>query len=130
VLVETVTLINRTKGMLKCTFDGTDIPIKPGKNHGFPAVAVPYAKGQNRVMGSTHPFSPTLFESLVGVEGTKDPITPIEQSDDIEVFDRSKLGGLAGQAVRMPGQPVTAWEAREGTKDIDGDALADSNAGN
>ncbi len=124
-LQETVTLINRTKGALKCTFDGGDLPIKPGANHGFPAVAVPYAKAQNVVMGTMHPFSPTVYECLVGVEGTRDPITPLEQSDAIEVFDRSQFGGLAGQAVRMPGQPVTAWEAREGTHAIDGEALAD-----
>ncbi len=123
-LTETVTLVNRTKGPLKVTFDGTDIPIKPGVNYGFPAVAVSYAKGQNRVMGTTHPFAPTQFVSLVGVEGVDDT-TPIEQSDEIEMFDRSKLGGLAGQAVRVPGQPITAWEARAGVGDIDGAAVSD-----
>jgi hypothetical protein len=123
-LQETVTLINRTKGVLKCTFDGGDIPIQPGKNYGFPAIAVQYAKAQNVVMGTMHPFSPTQYDCLVGVDGTKDPTTPIEQSAAIEVFDRSHFGGLAGQAVRVPGQPVTAWEAREGTHHIDGEALA------
>ena len=126
---ETVTLINRTTSPLKVTFDGMDIPIKPGVNHGFPAVCVPYAKAQNPLMGSKHPFSPTHFESLVGVEGTKDPITPLEQSDAVELFDRSKLGGLAGQAVRVPGQRVTAWEAIEGTRGIDSEALVASSAG-
>jgi hypothetical protein len=122
-LQETVTLINRTSKALKCTFDGGDIPIKPGANYGFPAIAVPYAKNQNKVMGTTHPFAPTQFECLVGVEGSRDPVTPLEQSAAIEVFDRSHLGGLAGQAVHVPGQPVTAWEAREGTRDIDGGTL-------
>jgi hypothetical protein len=123
VLAETVTLVNRTKGPLKATYDGQDIPIQPGLNHGFPAVAVSFAKAQNRVMGSTHPYSPTSFESLVGVQGTTDPVTPIEQSDAIEIYDRSKFGGLAEQAVRVPGQPVTAWEARAGMQEIDNDAV-------
>jgi hypothetical protein len=126
VIAETVCLVNRTNRMLKATFDGADIPIHPGENHGFPAVVVPYAKAQNRIMGSTDPYSPVTFASLVGVKGTADPVTPIEQSDKQEVFDRSKLGGLAGQAVVMPGSPVTAWEAREGMKSIDGGALSES----
>lgn len=124
-LTETVTLINRTKGPLKCTFDGQDIPIAPGKNYGFPAVAVSFAKGQNPIRGTRHPFSPTHFQSLVGVEGTRDPIDPIEQSNELEIFDRSLMGGLASQAVAMPGQPVTAWEATEGTRAIDSGALAE-----
>ncbi len=123
-MTETVTLVNRTKGELKVTFDGTDIPIKPGPNYGFPAVAVPYAKGQNRVNGTTHPFSPSTFVSLVGVDGIDDT-SPLEQSDEIELYDRSKFGGLASEAVRVPGQPVTAWEARTGMGDIDGAAVSD-----
>lgn len=125
-LQESVTLINRTSTTLKVTFDGTDIPIKPGKNYGFPAVAVSYAKGQNPVRGSKHPYSPEQFQSLVAVEGTKDDATPLEalSDDTVELFDRSKMGGLASQAVAMPGSPTTAWDAREGTKPIDGDSLA------
>jgi len=125
-LQESVTLINRTSQTLKVTFDGTDIPIKPGKNYGFPAVAVSYAKGQNPVRGSRHPYSPTSFDSLVAVEGTKDDTSPLEALSDatVELFDRSKMGGLASQAVAMPGSPITAWEALEGTKPIDGEALA------
>jgi hypothetical protein len=124
-LQETVTLVNRTKAPLKVTFDGQDIPIAPGPNHGFPAIAVRHAKAQNPRMGTQHPFDPTRFESLVGVDGTTDPITPLEQSDAVELLDRSKLGGLAEQAVRVPGQPMTAWEARAGIHEIDGAALAE-----
>jgi hypothetical protein len=125
-LQETVTLINRTTETLKATFDGMDIPIKPGKNYGFPAVVVPYAKGQNPVRGSRHPYSPTSFQSLVAVDGTKDDASPIDVLSDatVELFDRSKMGGIASQAVAIPGSPTTAWDAREGMKEIDGDALA------
>lgn len=123
-LQETVTLINRTGKALKCTFDGMDIPIAPGVNYGFPAVAVSYAKAQNVVRGSMHPFSPTHFESLVGVEGSKDPVTPLEQNTKTdELLDRSKFGGLAHQAVVVPGQPVTAWEVTEGMRAIDNDSV-------
>lgn len=126
---DTVTLVNRTAKALKVTVDGRDIPLKPGKNYGIPRFVAPYAKAQNRVMGSTHPFNPTRFDSLIGVladEGQpqKDPIDPLEQSDAIEVFDRSLIGGLADQATRIPGQPVTAWEATEGTRSMDGEQVA------
>ncbi len=124
-LQETVVLINRTTQPLKVTFDGMDIPIQPGKNYGFPAVAVSYAKSQNPVRGSRHPYNPTQFHSLVAVEGSKDDVTPIEalSADTVELYDRSKMGGIASQAVAIPGSPTTAWDAREGTKEIDGDAL-------
>jgi hypothetical protein len=123
---ETVTLINRTSQPLNCTFDGATIPIAPGKNYGFPAIAVSYAKGQNPLRGSRHPYSPNLFQSLVGVEGTKDPVDPLEQSTtEVELFDRSKMGGLANQAVTMPGSPTTAWDAIEGMKNIDGASLSE-----
>lgn len=128
-LQESVTLINRTSRTLKVTFDGMDLPIKPGKNYGFPAVAVSFAKGQNPVRGSRHPFNPTQFDSLVAVEGTKDDATPLEplSDDTVELFDRSKMGGLASQAVAMPGSPMTAWDAMEGTKDIDPATLSSEN---
>lgn len=123
---ETVTMINRTKLTLQCTFDGQTFDLKPGKNYGFPKAAVSHAKRQNPLMGSEHPYNPMQFESLVGVEGSKDPVTAIQQSTAVERIDRSRMKGIAKNAKVMEGDPVTSFEARVagGGEDIDNEASA------
>lgn len=91
---DAVTVINRADHDLVVRYDGEDIILKPGPNAGFPAVAVPYAKKQNPLMGSKHPLNPLKFISLIGVEG-KDDCTPIpvdvlrKAEKKLEVIDRS-----------------------------------------
>jgi hypothetical protein len=97
---DAVTLVNRTSRVLNVRYDGEDISIPPGEFHGFPKVAVQYAKNQNPLMGSKHPIDPRKFICMVGVkakagERQKDDITPIP--DEVlaaadrnpEVADRS-----------------------------------------
>lgn len=117
---ETVTLINRTKKtVLHCTFDGQVFTLEPGQNHGFPKEAVGFAKRQNPVLGTEHPYNPLKFESLVGVKGSKDPITPMEQSKTaVERIDRTKMHGIGRNGKAEEGDPVTPMEARVG---YDGD---------
>lgn len=81
---DAVTLVNRTDRVLNVRYDGEDIQLPPGETHGIPAVAVGYAKRQNKLKGSQHPLNPMRFISLVGVKG-KDDCTPIPQ----EVLDRA-----------------------------------------
>jgi hypothetical protein len=69
---EMVTLVNRAPWPLNVRFDGKDVVLTPGENHGFPRVAVNYAKNQNPLMGSEHPHDPSQFQYLVGVKGSKD----------------------------------------------------------
>lgn len=91
---DSVTLVNRTNRILNVRYDGEDTKLQPGENTGFPAVAVPFAKAQNPLMGSRHPNSPGKFIALVGVKGTKDDITTIPQAvleeadQELEVIDR------------------------------------------
>jgi hypothetical protein len=124
--METVTLINRTKGTLQCTFDGHTYDLVPGENHGFPKVAVPFAKRQNPVMGSEDPYNPIKFNSLVGVKDTSDPVTPIKQTDAVERIDRSKVRGMGRKARVMEGDPASAFEARvsHDADDVDNEAAA------
>ena len=71
-VLESVTLINRSDRTLTVRYDGEEMRLKPGKTLGFPKVAVPYAKKQNPLMGSQHPYDPTRYISLIGVEGVDD----------------------------------------------------------
>lgn len=116
-LGQTVTLVNRTRGILLCTFDGEQITIEPGENPGFPAVAVPYAKEQNPIMGTQDPLRPSVRKYLVGVKPAKgvdsrDDISPIEQSQSVELLDRSMIRGIGRHATVQEGDPVTPMEAR------------------
>lgn len=116
-LGQVVTLINRTTHQLVCTFDGEQLTIEPGENPGFPAVAVPYAKEQNPIMGTQDPLRPSVRKYLVGVKPTKgvdsnDDVSPIEQSDKVELLDRSLIRGIGRHATIQEGDPVTPMEAR------------------
>src|SRR5258708_10008063 len=94
-----VTLINRTAKPLNGTWDGRSYSIGPGKNS-FPALMALKFKEQNPIFGSQDPFSMDK-QYLLGIVEDNDPITPIEQSDKVELLDRSKLTGPAGKAVAV-----------------------------
>lgn len=116
---DSVTLVNRTDRVLNVRYDGEDISIQPGENHGFPKVAVPYAKKQNPLMGSKHPNDPRRYISLVGVKGTKDNVTPIPAEVlaaadlKLEVVDRDGEfhGEPMGKRVLLKKTGYTAYEA-------------------
>lgn len=101
---DSVTLVNRTSRILTVRFDGEDTYLQPGENPGFPLVAVPYAKKQNILMGSRHPDVPMQFIALVGVKGSKDDVSPIEDATlkhadtKLEVFDRD--GEFSGEPMK------------------------------
>lgn len=74
---DSVTLVNRTSRVLNCRFDGEDIKIQPGETPNFPKIAVPYAKTQNVLKGSEHPYDPRQKTFLVAILGTKEDCSPI-----------------------------------------------------
>lgn len=96
-----VTLINRTLGAgefeqsLNARYDGEDITLKPGENHGIPQIVVEFAKRQNVLKGSVHPLNPNKFICLVGVKDSRDDVSPISEAvmrhaaTKYEALDRS-----------------------------------------
>lgn len=126
---DSVTLINRTSRVLVGRYDGEDIRITPGKNPGFPKVAVQYMKNQNILKGSKHPSDPRKFICLIGVEGTKDDVTPIPDSvlmaadEKFEAVDRN--GEFWGEPMRevklLKKSPYSSYEAMV---DLPGEAEA------
>jgi hypothetical protein len=102
---ESVTIINRTSKPLNVRYDGEDITLQPGENHGFPKVAVPFAKKQNAIKGTLPPSgNQNKMQFMVGVKGTKDVVTPISDKDleryesRLELFDRD--GEYSGEPMR------------------------------
>jgi hypothetical protein len=92
-----VTLINRTNRNLTGTWNGREYKIVPGKNSFPEAMAVKF-KDQNPIFGTQDPFSNDK-QYLLGIEEANDPIDSVEQSDKIELLDRSKFAGAAAEAV-------------------------------
>lgn len=84
-----VTLVNRSSKTLTGTWDGKHYLMEPGR-HSFPEYMAEKFKLQNPVMGSEDPR--TLHtDYLMGIVEQNDDISPIEQSDAIEKWDRSKV---------------------------------------
>jgi hypothetical protein len=85
-----VTMVNRTSKPLELRFNGRTMTFAPGPNH-VNETYVRLARRKFFVMGTEDPALPGHAEMLVGVEAWGDPITPIEQSDAVEVIDRDKI---------------------------------------
>ena len=84
-----VTLVNRSTKTLKGTWDGRHYDIAPG-THMFPEVQALKFKEQNPLMGSEDPYT-LQKQYLMGIVELKDDCSPIEQSDKVEIWDRSKM---------------------------------------
>lgn len=84
--MEFLTVVNRTARPLSCTWDGRTYIIQPGKSQ-HPATVAQALKRANPIMGSDDPYTGVL-QYLVGIEEESDPIDPIEQSNEIELFNR------------------------------------------
>lgn len=84
-----LTLFNRTSKVLEGVWDGRIHMIKPGRNE-FPETLAYKFRDQHPLMGSQDPYS-LEKEYLCAIEEEGDPLTPIEQSDSIELMDRSRL---------------------------------------
>lgn|SRR5512146_332116 len=132
IFYEQVEIINRTSKPLNVRYDGQDMPLEPnydakGKflpdvRNTIPAVAVPYAKSQNVLMGSEDALDPTSFEVLVGVKAKKgekqrDAIDFCEQSD---ILTRVKLDEYLDDPsvkITVGGRRVSLAEARPARQD-------------
>lgn len=109
-----VTCVNRSTKPLEGTFDGQIIVFPPGyvddgtgnivravDGHGAPVVTMLPAnvaaivKAQNPIMGTQDVLSAAPDEYLIGVEkwpaGRADDVSHVEQSDAIEIIDRSSI---------------------------------------
>lgn len=107
-----VTLVNRSSKTLTGTWNGirNQLPPYPAKT-AFPEIVAQKFKDQNPVMGSENPYTLEKIY-LLGIEEMGDDCSPIEQSDSIERFDRTKLvGALPVEVVRGNGLYSPAIDA-------------------
>ena len=98
--MELLTVVNRTQRNLFGMWDGKSYVVPPGKSS-HPAIIAEAIKRANPIMGSDDPLTGQL-QSLVGIEEQGDPITPIEQSDEIELYNR-RLAANAVPIMIIPG---------------------------
>ena len=102
-----VTLVNRSSKPLNGTWDGRQHTIEPGQ-HQFPETQALKFKEQNPIMGSEDPYS-LQKEYLIGIVEHNDDISPVEQTNSIERWNRSKLIGakpvevVQGNGLYRPG---------------------------
>ena len=103
-----LTLFNRTSRVLEGMWDGRVHLIQPGRNQ-FPEVIAWKFRDQHPLMGSQDPYS-LEKQYLCTIEEEGEPTSPLEQSDSIELLDRSKLRNpipvvvVQGQGLYSPHQ--------------------------
>lgn len=121
VIKENVVLVNRTNRVLSVKYDGESMALPPGRIENFPKVAIPFAISQNKLQGSEHPYDPTLYTCMIGIEGNPnwpcDPI-PEEMLADadkcLQPIDRSgKIHGVEMEPTKVGRKAgFTSFEAR------------------
>jgi hypothetical protein len=82
-----VTLVNRTKRNLEGTWDGRTYTAVPGKNE-YPERIAEAIKRKNPIYGSDNEVTGEL-QYLLGIVEQGDPIDDIEQSSEVELYNRS-----------------------------------------
>jgi len=115
--MEFLTVVNRTSRPLSCTWDGKQVVAQPGKSS-QPATIARKLKYDNPIMGSDDPMTGQL-QYLIGIEEEGDPTTPIEQSDEIELYNR-KLQKNAVPIVIVPGNTQGMYNIARSSLPIDG----------
>ena len=87
--MEYVTIVNRTSNVLQGTWDGRQYVVAPGESM-HPRLVANAIKRQNPLMGSqgTEIYD---IQYLCGIKEDGDDITPLEQSDAIELMDSRLL---------------------------------------
>ncbi len=101
-----VTLVNRTAGILQGVWNGRQWKIVPGKSEWPVAQAVKF-KEQNPIKGTQDPIT-LQMEYLCGIEEYSDDCSPIEQSDKLELTDRSKLPESQQKVTLVSGEGLYA----------------------
>lgn len=81
-----VTVVNRTQRDLEGTWDGRTYTVPPGRNS-FSLIVAEAIKRRNPIMGSDDPTT-GQFQYLVGIEEQGDDCSPVEQSSELELFNR------------------------------------------
>lgn len=84
-----VKLTNRTSQVLNGVWDGRQYAITPGE-HSFPEVQAVKFKEQNPIMGSENPYT-MQKEYLIGIEELGDDVSPVEQTNAKERWNRGML---------------------------------------
>lgn len=84
--MQLVTVVNRTQRNLAGRWDGREYSVPPGKSM-HPVIIAEAIRRANPIMGSDD-LTTGQLQYLIGIEEQGDPITPIEQSDEIELYNR------------------------------------------
>lgn len=103
-----VTCVNRSSKPLNLCWNGVHSVLSPGK-HSLPEYLANAAQRQNPIMGSDDPITGNL-EYLVGIEENGDDCSPIEQSDEIELFNRGKMKNAVPVMIVAPRSGLYAQE--------------------
>jgi hypothetical protein len=86
--MDLVKVVNRSQRKLGCTWDGKRYMVEPGESV-HPRLIAEALRRSNPIFGSDDPITGEL-QYLIAIPDYGDSVTPIEQSDEIELYHRSK----------------------------------------
>lgn len=88
-----VTAVNRTSKPLTWRFNSIEYTLRPHQERPMNLVHVQHGIRRHPIMGTYDPTYEHQHQSLIGIKEMADryPCTPVEQSDNPEAIDRSKL---------------------------------------
>lgn len=87
---ELVTLVNRSSKVCEGVWNGRTYQFDPARKYQFTRIQADKFKAQNPVMGSEDPRTGNILY-LLAIEEDGDDLSPIEQTDAIEKWDRALL---------------------------------------
>ncbi len=97
-----VTILNRSSKKCNGTWNGRPYELEPGASYSFPRIQAEAFRSQNLVRGSEDPRTGDTI-SLLGIVGEEDT-SPVEQTNLIERWDRSKLPKGMSDVEIVPGR--------------------------
>lgn len=111
--MEFVTVVNRTSKPLEGIWDGRRKSYPPGETPNVPLAIAEAVRRQNVLMGSADPYEMNVAEYLIGIPELKHDCSPIEQSDEVERWDRTLVPGGRSAVTMKTGRRPETFQTRD-----------------
>lgn len=110
--MEFVTVVNRTSKPLEGIWDGKRRSYPPGETPNVPMIQAEAVRRQHVLMGSADPYEMNVAEYLIGIPELKHDCSPLEQSDEVERWDRTLVPGGKSAVTTKSGRSAGSFQTR------------------
>lgn len=111
--MEFVTVVNRTSKPLEGIWDGKRRSYEPGETPNVPLAVAEAVRRQHVLMGSADPYEMAVADYLIGIKELKQDCSPVEQSKEIERWDRNLVPGGKKAVTVKSGRSAGSYQSRD-----------------